>query len=71
MATVKKIKNITDVRNELLEAFENLKARKIDIPTAKAFANLSGKLIKSAATQMEYNKQTGNAKRAIKFLDGE
>jgi len=64
---MKKIKNIEDVRNEMIETYDDLKCAKIGMQDAKVRATLTGRMISSAKVQMEYNKMTGNDK-PIKFL---
>jgi hypothetical protein len=62
--------NITKLRNELIDIFGQLREKKIGISEAKELANVSGKIISSAKTQLEYNKYCGS-KSEISFLKGE
>lgn len=62
------MKNITELRNELIVTFDKLKLRQIDISTAKATVALGNTIIKSAAIEIDYNKITGNKKK-IQFLE--
>ena len=62
--------NVTELRDDLIEVYQDLKDGKIGIQEAKEQANVSGKIISSAKVQMEYNKMTGNNKNSIAFLDG-
>lgn len=52
------IKNIEELRDFLIDSIEKLDKREIDVVTAKQQANLAGKVIKTAALQMEYHKMT-------------
>jgi len=62
--------NVTELRNDLIKVYDDLKNGKIGISEAKERANISGKIISTAKTQMEYNKMTGNNKNEIAFLNG-
>ena len=61
--------NVTDLRNQLVDTFERLKAKEIGVNEAKELANVSGKIVSSAKTQLEYNKYCGT-KGKIRFLEG-
>ncbi len=43
------MKNITELRDELVKTFQDLKARKIDIQPAKTMVGVSNYILKSAA----------------------
>jgi len=62
--------NVTELRDDLIKVYEDLKSGKIGLSEAKERANVSGKIIATAKTQMEYNKMTGNNKNEITFLNG-
>jgi hypothetical protein len=62
--------NVTELRDDLIQVYNDLREGKIGIQEAKERANVSGKIISSAKTQMEYNKMTGNNKSEIAFLNG-
>jgi hypothetical protein len=62
--------NVTELRNDLIKVYNQLRSQEIGQTEAKELSNVSGKIISSAKTQMEYNKMTGS-KSAIKFLIGE
>lgn len=47
-------KNVTALRNDLLDIFEQLKAGQIDNATASDLANVAGKVISSAKAQIAY-----------------
>jgi hypothetical protein len=61
------MKNTTEMRNELVNVFANLKNRKIDVTTAKSMVAISNSILKSASTEADYNKFLGR-KHEIKFL---
>jgi len=60
--------NVTQLRNDLIKVYEQLRKGEIGIQEAKELANVSGKIVSSAKTQMEYNKMTGNKNNTINFL---
>lgn len=62
------IMNVLNLRNDLIEVYQQLRAGKIGMSEAKEAANVSGKIISTAKLQLEYNK-TIQSKRKIKFLD--
>jgi hypothetical protein len=61
--------NITELRNQLVDVFNKLREKEIGVSEAKELANVSGKIISSAKTQLEYNRYCGS-KNSIKFLEG-
>lgn len=63
-----KIKNITDIRNSLIDVFEKLESSKMSIKDAKAMTDVSGKIISTAKTELQYNTLMKNKKR-IAFLE--
>lgn len=62
--------NITELRNDLLRVYEDLREKKIGISEASEAANVAGKIINTAKAQLEYNKWAGS-KASIKFMIGE
>ena len=52
---VNKIKNMTDLTNDLVGNYENLVKGLITEKRAKEVSNMSGKIINSCKTQLEYN----------------
>ena len=66
---VKKLKNVRDLRNQLLENIESMMADNLVLRKAKEVANSAGKVLSSAKLQMESNKMIGQAQRRIAFLD--
>jgi len=61
------MKNTTDLRGELISAFADLKARKIDVTAAKAMIGLGNSILKTATAEADYNKFLGK-KTEIEFL---
>lgn len=62
--------NVTQLRDDLLKIYNELREGKIGISEAKELSNVSGKIISTAKTQMEYNKMCGRDK-PIKFLESD
>lgn len=62
------MKNIKDLRSELIDLFDMLKEGKIKTRDAKEIINCSGKIILSAKTELDYNKYIGK-KVEIGFLE--
>jgi hypothetical protein len=48
------MKNITELRNDLLDVYEKLRAGSMEIKEAKEINNTAGKIISSAKVQIEY-----------------
>ena len=63
----KQVKTITDLRDNLAEVFTNLRNGKSEIEEAEVLANVAGKMITSARTQIEYS-LARNEKPNIPFL---
>ena len=61
------MKNTTELRNELLNVFKDLKNRKIDVSSAKAMVGISNSILKTATSEADYNKFLGE-KTQIEFL---
>jgi len=64
-----KIMNVTELREQLVDVFNKLRAKEIGVSEAKELANVAGKIVSSAKTQLEYNRYCGS-KNSIKFLEG-
>jgi hypothetical protein len=62
------MKNIKDLRDSLLDSFEDLKSGKLRTKDAKEITNMSGKIILSAKVELDYNKFM-KLDRKIDFLD--
>ena len=65
-----KIKNVKDLRDHLVNTLEELKKGKIGLRDARTTATVSGKIIKSAELQMEYNAYSGSKKK-VQFLESD
>jgi hypothetical protein len=64
-----KITNLTELRNDALKVYEQLRNKEIGIQEAKEASNVFGKIISSCKAQLEYNKYTGS-KNPIDFMAG-
>jgi hypothetical protein len=65
---MEKLTNIKELRDSLIEMYTALKQGEIGVNEAKTQANVAGKIVSSAKTQLEYNKYA-NSKRKINFLE--
>lgn len=65
------MKNVTDLRNDLLDVYEKTKKGEIDVKVAAELANNAGKILKTAAIQLGYNQFTKQSDKRIKFLEAE
>jgi len=63
-----KVKNIEELRNNLIDLYDDLRAGKIGIREAKEHANVAGKIMGSAKVQLEYNAYM-KASAKIDFLE--
>ena len=61
------MQNIEELRQSLLENYENMKSKKMDLATGKQLANTAGKIISSVKVELEYCKMKGE-KPDIDFL---
>lgn len=61
------MKNVIELREELINVFEKIKSKEIDLKQAKELTNVAGKIINSAKLELEYDQFLGN-KSKIKFL---
>ena len=62
------MKNIVDLRDDLMKVYQQLRSGKLGTDEAKQSANVAGKIISTAKTQMEYNKMV-QSKDRIPFLE--
>jgi hypothetical protein len=62
-----KIKNIEDLRNDLLSNYGKTKTGEVSIALAKELNNGAGKIISTVKAQLEYNKYVGNTSK-IPFM---
>ena len=60
--------NVKELRNELVQLFNELKEDKVDIKKAKEMTNTAGKILSSAKLELMYN-QTTNQNKTIEFLE--
>ncbi len=51
----KKIKNVVDLRDSMIDVYDEMRASKIGIKEAREHANVAGKIISTAKLQLEYN----------------
>ena len=63
-----KTTNVEELRNDLLKVYDQLRTGKLGINEAKQAANISGKVLSSAKSQMEYNKLI-QSKERIPFFE--
>ena len=57
---MKAMKNIEDLRNDLLSNYQKTKSGEIPVVLAKELSNSAGKIIATVKAQLEYNKYVGN-----------
>lgn len=62
------IKNITDLRTDLLQSYEQIKSGEMKVDQAKEVANIAGKVLKSCKLQLDYYRQM-DYKNKIDFLE--
>jgi len=65
-----KINNVKELRDELIDVFDELKNGKIGLREAKERTNTAGKILNSAKLELEYNAYT-KTQRIIPFLEVE
>lgn len=65
---LKKVKNSTELREELLKVLQSTINGSIDSRQAQAIARLASVIITSTKVQVEYKKMTGKPKK-ISFLE--
>lgn len=62
------MKNIKELRDALIASYNELRNDEISINKSKELSNIAGKLMQNVKTQLEYDKQVGNA-RKIDFME--
>jgi len=62
------MRNVKDLRNELIDVFDELKRDNIDVVKAKELNNSAGKILTSVKVQLAYN-QFLDRKQEIDFLE--
>ncbi|MCZ2339243.1 MAG: hypothetical protein LC127_13840 [Chitinophagales bacterium] len=60
--------NVKELRDELINSFNDLKSGKIKAKDAKELTNISGKILMSAKIELDYNKYL-DRKEVIDFLE--
>lgn len=65
------MKDVTELRNDLLDVYEQTKDRIIERSVSQELANIAGKILKSAALELSYNQFMKYDKRKIAFLEGD
>jgi len=63
-----KTTNIVELREDLLSIYDNLREGKLGTDEVKQAANVAGKIISTAKSQMEYNKMI-QSKSRIPFME--
>jgi len=61
------MKNTTELRDELVKVFDDLKNRKINTASAKSMVALTNSILKSCSVEADYNKFLSK-KTEIEFL---
>ncbi|TSE11261.1 hypothetical protein [Aquimarina algiphila] len=64
------MKNVQQLRKELVKVFEGVKNGEIDVSTGKNLVATSNAMLKSAQLELEHSKLIGRTK-VIKFLETE
>jgi len=64
---MEKIENIRDLRDDLIQLYEDLKEKRIGLKEVKELTNTAGKIMNSAKLELEYRSFVGN-KEEILFL---
>ncbi len=62
------MKNVTELRNELIDVFQKLKDGTLEHKRAKEMSNAAGKIIGTVSLQLKYAQQR-NETPVIKFLN--
>lgn len=62
------MKNISELRKEMIDVFNDVKSDRIDLKKAKELTNAAGKVINSVKVQITYN-QIMDRKEKIDFLE--
>lgn len=61
------MQNITELRNSLLDNYEKMKSKEMELKEGKELANTAGKVLNSLKIELDYQTLTGN-KKDIDFL---
>ena len=65
-----RLRNVTDLRDDLLDVYEKNKAGQIEKDVAAGCANIAGKIMKSAIVELDYNRFMKLRDKKIPFLEG-
>lgn len=63
-----KIENVTQLRDDLIKIYEQVKSKEIGLKEAKELTNTAGKILSSAKLELEYKSYVGQ-KDKIEFLE--
>lgn len=61
------MQNMKDLRDSLLDNYNKMKSKEMDLKEGKELSNCAGKVIQSIKVELEYQALTGNIKE-IDFL---
>lgn len=61
------MQNITELRKSLLDNYEQMKSKKMDLKEGKELSNCAGKILNSLKVELEYQSLIG-IKKEIDFL---
>ncbi len=62
------MKNVVELRDDLLKVYTQMRSGKLGIDEAKQAANVAGKIMSTAKAQMEYKKMI-QSKERIPFME--
>jgi hypothetical protein len=62
------MRNITDLRNSLVDNYEKMKTKQMELKDGKELANTAGKILSSINIELKYNDILG-LKTKIDFLE--
>ena len=62
------MKNVKELRDELVSIFEDVKCDRLDLEKAKVLVSASNSMIRGAGLELEHSKFTSN-KNTIEFLN--
>lgn len=65
------VDNVKKLRDDLLQTYALLRSGEVGISEAKSVANMAGKIMSTAKTQLEYNKFAGDNNKKIQFLESD
>ena len=66
----KKIINVRDLRDDLLQMYMDCRDGRIGLSQGKTESSIAGKILSSAKIQMEYNKFTSSSSK-VQFLESD